>query len=124
MNPLIESTINIIAEGTRIEGKVTFENISRVHGVLIGEVHTQKNSTLVIAESAWVEGNIHADVLIVDGYVRGDILASQKVLISKTGRVIGNILAPTFIMEFGAYFEGHCRMQKLQTTEDPSTPLA
>ncbi|MCM2276467.1 MAG: polymer-forming cytoskeletal protein [Oligoflexia bacterium] len=106
-----ESAINVISEGTRIEGKVVFEEICRVYGTLTGEVQAADGSTLILAEPAVVEGNIRADVLIVDGYVRGDITARTRVEISSTGRVIGNITAPSLKLEFGSYFEGACAME-------------
>src|SRR5690606_28692184 len=53
-----ESAINIIAEGTRLEGTVTFDQVARVHGTLSGEVRANPGSTLILAETAVVEGNI------------------------------------------------------------------
>ena len=108
-----ESTVNFVAEGTRIEGKMTFGKISRVYGVLVGEVRASPGSTLILAETGVVEGNIEADTLMVDGYVCGDIIARTRVIISRTGRVIGNIKAPSMALEFGGYFEGKCMMEGL-----------
>lgn len=101
-----ETTVNFIAEGTRIEGKIVLGQLSRVYGTIVGEVVAAKGSTLILAESSVIEGNIHADHLIVDGYVRGDIVAMNRVIVSRTGRVLGNITAPSLGLEFGAYFEG------------------
>jgi cytoskeletal protein CcmA (bactofilin family) len=106
-----ETSINIIAESTKLEGEIFFTDVSRVHGVLKGEIHSQAGSTLILTESSMVEGNIRADLLLVDGYVRGNIFASSKVVISNTGRVIGNINAPVVKMEFGSYFEGSLSTQ-------------
>jgi cytoskeletal protein CcmA (bactofilin family) len=47
---------------------------------------------------------------MIDGYVKGNISTKTRVVISKTGRVIGNIDTPSLILEFGAYFEGVCKM--------------
>lgn len=110
---VVESSVNFISEGTRIEGKVCFSEISRVHGVLMGDVRATDGSTLILAETAVVEGNIEADTLVIDGFVRGDIVARTKVVISRTGRVFGNVQAPSVAVEFGAYFEGNCRMENL-----------
>lgn len=113
-----ESSINVVAEGTRIEGKVTFDHISRVHGTLIGEVHAKDGSTLILSESSMVEGDISADTLLVDGYVHGDIVARTQVVISRTGRVVGNIETKSLKLEFGGYFEGKCAMEPV--TSSPS----
>jgi cytoskeletal protein CcmA (bactofilin family) len=110
MNHIHETQINMISEGTRIEGEVTFDQVSRIHGVLIGKVRSKPGSTLIISETSTVEGSIDADTLMIDGYVKGDIHAKSRVVISKTGRVMGNIDTPSLILEFGAYFEGACKM--------------
>jgi cytoskeletal protein CcmA (bactofilin family) len=101
-----ESEINVVAEGTRIEGKISFDHISRVHGTLVGQVSAKEGSTLILSESSMVEGDISADILFVDGYVHGDISASTQVVISRTGRVVGNIKTKSLKLEFGGYFEG------------------
>ena len=124
MTTLQESGINIVAEGTRIEGKVVFDQISRVYGVLVGEVRAKDGSTLILSESAVVEGNIEADVLIVDGFVHGDIAAKTRVVISRTGRVVGNVKTASLSLEFGAYFEGRCVMPSPLFTSNPTPKLA
>jgi cytoskeletal protein CcmA (bactofilin family) len=126
MSNLNESAINIVAEGTRIEGKITFDHISRVHGVLLGEVIAKDGSTLVLSEAAVIEGSIDADILMIDGYVRGDVTAKTRVVISRTGRVIGNIKTASLILEFGAHFEGQCSMEKEREklTEDSKDKIA
>jgi len=119
-----ETSINVIAEGTRVEGKVVFTHISRVHGVLVGNVLAQDGSTLILGETSVVEGNIHADTLLIDGYVHGDVAAKSKVTISRTGRVIGNIQTRSLELEFGAYFEGKCSMNEHTTNEHRSPTSA
>jgi cytoskeletal protein CcmA (bactofilin family) len=111
-NTLHESSLNIVSQGTRIEGKVIFDRVSRFHGTLVGEAHGSDGSTLVLCESAVVEGNIFADTLFVDGFVQGNIQARTRVVVSGTGRVIGNIQAPSVKLEFGSHFEGRCEMEK------------
>lgn len=115
-----ETKMNMIAEGTRLEGQVTFDHISRVHGVLVGEVRAKEGSTLILSETSIVEGNIEADTLMIDGYVHGDISVKTRVIISRTGRVVGNIKTPSITLEFGAYFEGRCAMQSQVISSGPS----
>lgn len=109
-----ESAINIISEGTQIEGKITFDQISRFHGVLRGEAHARDGSTLILSESSVIEGDIFADTLMIDGFVHGNIKAKTRVMISGTGRVVGNIDTPSLKLEFGAHFEGNCSMENSQ----------
>ncbi len=123
--PLEETSINLISPNTRIDGKMTFDRMSRIHGTLTGEVHALDGSTLVLAESGMIEGNIFGDHVFIDGFVRGDVQAKSRVTISGTGRVVGNILTPSLTVDFGAYFEGECKMPEHSGTErlkeDPSS---
>lgn len=120
MTHIIESQINIIAEGTRIEGEIQFDHITRVHGVLSGQVKSSLGSTLILSETAVVEGSIEADTLIIDGYVQGKIEAKTKVVVSRTGRVIGMIKTPSLQLEFGSYFEGKCAMEMQKNLPAPA----
>ncbi|MCC7440082.1 MAG: polymer-forming cytoskeletal protein [Bdellovibrionales bacterium] len=126
---MIETGINIIAEGTLIEGEVTFDRVTRVFGVLKGDVRSKPGSLLVLGETGVIEGNVRADTLMVDGFVRGDIQAESKVTVSRTGRVVGNVRTPSLVVEFGAYVEGRCSMEGAATeakrlSEDPRNPSA
>jgi cytoskeletal protein CcmA (bactofilin family) len=108
---LHESSLNIISENSRIEGKVIFDQVTRFHGKLSGEAQSKDGSTLILCETSLVEGDIHADVLIIDGFVQGNIFAKTRVVVSGTGRVVGNIETPSLRLEVGAYFDGKCNME-------------
>jgi cytoskeletal protein CcmA (bactofilin family) len=54
---------------------------------------------------------LRANVVIVAGAVRGDILA-EKLEIRSTGRVWGNVTAAAFATEEGAFLRGQVRMEE------------
>jgi cytoskeletal protein CcmA (bactofilin family) len=60
----------------------------------------------------------------VDGEVRGDILGSEKVIISRTGRVQGNIKAPRMTLEDGAKFKGSIDMDPGEVAKPAPKPEA
>ena len=105
-NELDEIRLNIISENSRLEGKISLDQTSRVFGNLVGDVSAPAGSLLILCDTSVVEGNIQADSVFVDGYVKGDITAMTRILVSSTGRIIGNIKTPSLKMDFGAYFEG------------------
>lgn len=115
-----EIAINMISEDTRLEGKILFADVCRVKGTLLGEVHAADGSTLILEESSVVEGEIYADTLIIDGYVKGNIISRKKVHISSSGRLIGCIKTPMLKLEPGAFFEGNCFMDQ-QPSENEAT---
>ena len=115
---LEESSVTLVSEGTRIEGVITFDSIARVHGVLIGKVYASLSSTLILSETSVTEGEIDADILLIDGFVQGKISAKTRVVISPTGRVIGDIRTPSLVVKHGAFFEGKCFMESLEKTKE------
>ena len=112
MNEISETAVNVISERTVVRGDVTFGHVTRFHGTIRGNVEAVPGSLLVLGETSVVEGNVEADTLIVDGFVRGDVQARTRVVVTGTGRVLGNISAPVVKIEFGAFFQGSCRMEE------------
>ena len=110
---ITESFTNIIAETTTIEGRTVLQDVSRVHGVLKGEVIAPAGSLLTLGETARVEGVLRADSVVIDGFVEGEVFARTRVVISGTGRVIGTIECPVLVIEPGAWFEGSAKMEAL-----------
>lgn len=106
--PIVEADVTILGESTVLEGKIILDQVTRVHGTLRGEILAHTGSTVILTESAVVEGQMKVDTLWIDGFVQGEIVASTKVAISRTGRVIGKIASPSISIDFGAYFDGSC----------------
>lgn len=95
--------------GSRISGKLNFETPARIDGQVEGEIYAK--DSLTIGESAVVSAQIKADSVIVAGKVSGDITAVHRIEIRPSAKVMGNITAPTLVINEGALFEGHCAMQ-------------
>ena len=94
--------------GSRISGKLNFETAARIDGQVDGEINSK--DSLTIGESAVVAAQIKADSVIVAGKVSGDIIAVHRIEIRPSAKVLGNITAPTLVINEGALFEGHCAM--------------
>jgi len=101
---------------TEFEGKLSFKGAVRIDGKFKGEIFTE--GTLIVGESAIIESTVHVSHIIVSGEIRGNIIADKRIEIHAPGRVFGNIQAPIIIMEEGVIFEGNCRMQNIEKTED------
>ena len=94
--------------GSKISGKLSFETPARIDGQVDGEINAK--DSLTIGESAVVAAQIKADSVIVAGKVSGDITAVHRIEIRPSAKVLGNITAPTLVINEGALFEGHCAM--------------
>lgn len=110
---------DLIDEGSEIEGKYTFAGTAVVNGKFQGEI--QSSETLIIGEKGVVKANIRAGALIVSGELVGSVVAAERVDIRTRARVIGDIEAPVVVIEEGAFFEGHCRMNhKTPASQKPT----
>jgi cytoskeletal protein CcmA (bactofilin family) len=109
-----EDITTILGKGSNFDGKLTFEGTVRIDGRFSGEIRTE--GTLIIGESAEVEANIRAAIVVVQGRVRGDVNASESLTIQAPARVQGNLTTPNLMIEKGSFFEGHCTMSEPQET--------
>jgi len=99
---MIGATINI-------KGDITGEENLTIEGNVEGQVRLPKHE-LTIGASGSVSADLNAKVVHIDGTVTGDITGTDSVVVSKTGRVQGNIVAPRVSLEDGAQFKGSIDM--------------
>jgi cytoskeletal protein CcmA (bactofilin family) len=84
-----------------------FEGTLRLDGHLTGVVGSP-TGTLIVSETAELQANIFVATAIIDGLVRGDIRATERVELGSQAQVIGNIETPALAIQPGAMFEGQC----------------
>ncbi len=99
----------MIGPSITIKGEVTGEEDLLIHGKVEGTINLNGNQ-VTVGESGQVSADILAKVIKIDGKVTGDITGVEKVVISKTGNVRGNIVAPRVLLEDGAIFKGSIDM--------------
>jgi len=91
----------------------------RVDGHLVGTVSSE-SGTLIVGTNGQVDANISVAAAMVNGAVNGDIIASEKLQLGRTARVMGNVQSPRLIVEEGAILEGSCSMMRARETEEES----
>ena len=106
-----------VGHGTTLTGETHFQAMLRVDGHLQGSVSSD-SGTLLVGTNGQVDANIAVATAMVNGQVNGDIVATEKIQLGRTARVIGNIQTPRLILEDGALFEGSCSMIKAKEAVD------
>lgn len=101
-----------------IKGDVVSEQDMAINGKIKGTISV-KNNILQIGETARIEGTTVAKVVILSGKLKGDIYASQKVIIQKTGNFLGNIYSPDISIQEGAVLKGNIDMEKNSAFKQP-----
>ena len=84
-----------------------FEGTLRLDGHVKGLVHSL-TGTLILSRDAELESDIVVGTAIIDGCLRGDIQATERVELLSRARVMGNISSPALAIQPGAVFDGEC----------------
>ncbi len=107
--PISNGRTALIGPGIHIKGDISGdENLvieGRVEGRICLELHQVE-----VGQTGRVKADITAKVVKIAGEVRGDINGTEKVTISRSGNVHGNIVAPRMALEDGAIFKGSIDM--------------
>ena len=115
----------MIGPDVKIEGQIASDENLVIEGKVNGSI-AAKNHEVTVGKSGNLKANISAKVIHIEGTVKGDISGSEKVVISKTGNVLGNIQSPRVTLEDGAKFKGSIEMdpdEKIQS-ELPVTSVS
>ena len=101
-------TTSFLAEGTKLVGTLTIKGGIRIDGQVNGEI--QSESAVFVGDSAQVNANIQAPVVISSGKINGDISSAQQVQIFKPGSIKGSIETRELVLEKGVFFDGSCKI--------------
>jgi len=98
----------MVGANTRVNGDIQFNGGLHVDGVVKGNVSADPDtgSTLSIADSGTVDGGVSVPFVLLNGIVKGDVFASQRVQLGPTARVIGNVYYNLIQMSEGAEING------------------
>ncbi len=110
----------LVGPNSRVNGDLFFEGGCHVDGTIKGNVSadSDSDSALSISEDAIVEGGVTVPYVVLNGIVRGDVFAHQRVELGPTARVIGNVYYNLIEMAIGAEING-----KLVHQPDGQVPL-
>ncbi len=115
---------SLIAQGSRIEGNLTFTEGLRIDGEVVGNTsaNPEHPSILVISEAAVVQGEIRADHVIINGAVRGPVHAKELLELQPKARIEGDVYYKALEMHQGATIAG--QLKPLDSDEKPLLKLA
>ncbi len=110
----------LVGPNSRVNGDLFFAGGCHIDGTVKGNVSadSESDSALSISEDAVVEGGVTVPYVVLNGIVRGDVFAHQRVELGPTARVIGNVYYNLIEMAIGAEING-----KLVHQPDGQVPL-
>ena len=111
---------SILGPTLYFKGDLSAEEDLLIQGRVEGSItHTQR---LTVGPQGIVKANIHAQTIIVEGSVDGDLQAEKSIFVKDTAKVCGNIFAPSVSILEGATFSGSIDMGRKtgqSTKQDP-----
>jgi cytoskeletal protein CcmA (bactofilin family) len=98
----------LIGAETRINGDVEFAGGLHVDGHINGNVKgtSAADTFLSVSESGCIEGSVVAPSVILNGIVKGDIEAADRVELGAKARVLGNVHYTLIETAVGAQING------------------
>jgi cytoskeletal protein CcmA (bactofilin family) len=98
-------TMAVIGPSMVIRGDVTGEESLAIAGRIEGNLMLPKGNVIVSAEGR-VKGDIHAQVIRIEGQVEGHLKGEQRVIIRPSSKVTGDIAAARVTLEDGCNYSG------------------
>jgi cytoskeletal protein CcmA (bactofilin family) len=97
----------IIGANCRFNGTLQSDGGVRIDGIFEGNLHTTGN--VIVSESATIVAEVAAYNVTISGMVKGNITAN-KVEITETGKLWGDLNVNAILLHEGAYLEGQTNM--------------
>ncbi len=114
----------LIGKAARVHGDLDFRGGLHLDGHIEGAVRSDeaRDSTLSVSESGSIQGAVQVPNVVLNGTIRGDIHAIERVVLGPTARVEGNVYYGVIEMTLGAQIIG--KLVRLEPETPPAAPAA
>ncbi len=110
----------LVGCNSRIDGDIRFGGGFHVDGYVKGDVRaiTESFSIVSVSERGIIEGTVNAPEIMLNGTIKGDVVARNRIVLGPNARVNGNVYYNLIEMSIGAEVNG-----KLIHKPGTTTPL-
>lgn len=116
----VSKELNLIGQGTIVEGSIRTKGNIRVDGKVRGEVHSTEN--LAVGPGGEIEGGVSGKNVIIGGRVRGNVSSVEKLVLESKSVIQGDIRAQRLVIDEGAVFDGHVVMTDKPAVNNAQVP--
>lgn len=113
--------INMIGEGTVLEGTVRADGDLNINGKVVGKVLVK--GKVVLAQSGVIEGEMAATSADLGGTFDGTATVEERLTLRSNARVTGTLNVARLVIEEGAVFDGDVTMGNRTVASDKLDPL-
>ena len=93
-----------------VQGDMTGDEDLVIQGRVEGSISLKKN-LVTVGKDGRVNATVNAQTIRVEGAVEGELRGKEQVIVTRTGSVSGNIVAPRVTLEDGCRFKGAIDME-------------
>lgn len=101
---------SIVGPSMLVQGDMTGDEDLVVQGRVEGSI-TLKKHLVTVGKDGRVNATVNAQSIRVEGTVEGELRGKEQVIVTRTGSVSGNIVAPRVTLEDGCRFKGAIDME-------------
>jgi len=98
----------LVGKSAKVQGDLEFTGGLHLDGRVAGNVRADNDptATLSVSETGSIEGSVDVPNIVLNGSVRGDIVARDRVVLGATAKVQGNVHYGVIEMTLGAEIKG------------------
>jgi len=98
----------LVGKSARVRGDIDFQGGLHLDGAVLGSVRSDDSaaSSLSVSEAGSIEGSVQVPNVVLNGTVKGDIHARERLVLGATARVEGNVYYGIIEMTLGAQIIG------------------
>lgn len=104
-----------IGENTEFIGSFNGGENIVVRGRVRGD--SKVKGAVFVTETGQWDGKLTADIVIIAGVMRGDIVANEKIEVLSGAKITGNMSGPVIAIETGAIHDGRMDMKSATRVE-------
>ena len=115
----------LIEVGTLIKGEIIFDNELFIMGEVEGDLNSDSDlAKLVVSRTGKVQGEIRVPNVVVNGTIVGNVRASEKLEISGTARIFGDLHYSTIEIQGGSLITGRLVAGQVKLDSDEEKEIA
>jgi cytoskeletal protein CcmA (bactofilin family) len=116
-----EPKVTVLARDDVLSGKLQLRGGGQVLGNFSGRIEC--DGDLMIGPEAHVEADIHTARVTVSGFVRGNVIAVNRLKITSTGRLEGDARVGALVVQEGGVHHGVIRVHPEGVPESEPTAI-
>lgn len=114
----VHDETTVIGEGVTLKGELRGAGPIVILGRFEGDIVVE--GTITVGEGGYVDANISAGTIVIDGVVRGNLSADTKVEIGPTGALTGSVKSAALSASEGATVKSEIWVERTTKPEPTS----